>query len=430
MTASLIGFLVAFTLIFLRIPISVALALVGFGGLVTITGWVPALSTMVMSVKSSTMTYSLSVLPLFILMGNLVAGAGISGNLFRAAQMFVGRQRGGLAMATVLACGGFGAICGSSVATAATMSRVAIPSMRKLGYADRLTAATLAAGGTLGILIPPSVVMVIYGVSTQTHIGKLFAAGILPGVIGILGYMAAVKWVVWRDPAAAPIAESTEWSTRFETLRGLWPVIALFGLVMGGIYGGWFTATEAAGIGAAGALLFALTHRSLTLKGIADILVDTALVSTSMLAIVFGAAMFVEFINLTGVHKSLEALVTGSGANPFGVVLIIIAIYIVLGCLLESISMILITVPIFFPIVMALGYDPVWFGIIVVVATEIGLITPPIGVNLFVIRSIAPDISMKTILSGMLPFISIDLLRILLLAAVPVLSLWLPNLLF
>ncbi|MDO8769247.1 MAG: TRAP transporter large permease [Burkholderiaceae bacterium] len=430
MAASLIGFLIAFTLIFLRIPISVALALVGFGGLVTITGWVPALSTMVMSVKSSTMTYSLSVLPLFILMGNLVAGAGISGNLFRAAQMFVGRQRGGLAMATVLACGGFGAICGSSVATAATMSRVAIPSMRKLGYADRLTAATLAAGGTLGILIPPSVVMVIYGVSTQTHIGKLFAAGILPGVIGILGYMAAVKWVVWRDPAAAPIAESTEWSTRFETLRGLWPVIALFSLVMGGIYGGWFTATEAAGIGAAGALAFALTHRSLSLKDVGAILVDTALVSTSMLAIVFGAAMFVEFINLTGVHKNLAELVTGSGANPFGVVLIIITIYIVLGCLLESISMILITVPIFFPIVMALGYDPVWFGIIVVVATEIGLITPPIGVNLFVIRSIAPDISMKTILSGMLPFISIDILRILLLAAVPVLSLWLPNLLF
>lgn len=430
MTASLLGFLAAFTLIFLRVPISVALAIVGFGGLVLVSGWVPALSTMVMSVKSATMTYSLSVLPLFVLMGNLVAGAGISGNLFRAAQMFVGRQRGGLAMATVLACGGFGAICGSSVATAATMSRVAIPSMRKLGYADRLTAATLAAGGTLGILIPPSVVMVIYGVSTQTHIGKLFAAGILPGVIGILGYMAAVKWVVWRDPASAPVAESSNWASRFEVLRGLWPVIALFGLVMGGIYGGLFTATEAAGIGAAGALAFALMHRSLSLKDIGAILVDTALVSTSMLAIVFGAAMFVEFINLTGVHKNLAELVTGSGANPFGVVLIIIAIYIVLGCLLESISMILITVPIFFPIVMALGYDPVWFGIIVVVATEIGLITPPIGVNLFVIRSIAPDISMKTIMSGMLPFISIDLLRVVLLAALPVLSLWLPNLLF
>jgi tripartite ATP-independent transporter DctM subunit len=424
------GFLVAFVLIMLRIPISVTLALVGFGGLVLVNGWVPALSTMVMSVKSSTMAYSLSVLPLFILMGNLVAGAGISGNLFKAAQMFVGRQRGGVAMATVLACGGFGAICGSSVATAATMSRVAIPSMRNLGYADRLTAATLAAGGTLGILIPPSVVMVIYGVSTQTHIGKLFAAGILPGIIGILGYMAAVKWVVLRDPSAAPRSQESSWTDRMEILRGLWPVIALFGLVMGGIYGGWFTATEAAGIGAMGAFLFALLHRSLSMKDIGAILVDTALVSASMLSIVFGAAMFVEYINLTGVHKALEALVKDSGASPFGVVLIIIAIYIVLGCLLESISMILITVPVFFPVVMALGYDPVWFGIIVVVATEIGLITPPIGVNLFVIRSVAPDIAMKTILAGMVPFITVDLLRILLLAAVPVLSLWLPNLLF
>ena len=430
MLAALIGFVLAFALIFLRVPIATSLALVGFGGLMIVSGTTPALTTMAMSAQSATMSYSLSVLPLFILMGNLVAGAGISGNLFRAAQMFVGRQRGGLAIATVLACGGFGAICGSSVATAATMSRVAIPPMRKIGYADRLTAATLAAGGTLGILIPPSVLMVIYGVSTQTHIGKLFAAGLIPGIVGILGYIAAVKWVVWRDPSAAPASEQTEWTERFEVLRGLWPVIVLFGLVMGGIYGGWFTATEAAGIGAAGAFAFALSARSLTLKHIGAILVDTALVSASMFAIIFGAAMFVEFINLSGVHKLLETLVKDSGASPFGVILIIIAIYIVLGSVLESLSMILITVPIFFPIVVGLGYDPVWFGIIVVVATEIGLITPPIGVNLFVIRSVAPDIAMKTILGGVLPFISVDVLRILLLAAVPVLSLWLPGLLF
>jgi tripartite ATP-independent transporter DctM subunit len=430
MTASLIGFAIAFALIFLRVPIATALALVGFGGLVFMSGLTPALTTMALSAQSSTMTYSLSVLPLFILMGNLVAGAGISGNLFRAAQMFVGRQRGGLAMATVLACGGFGAICGSSVATAATMARVSIPEMRKFGYADRLSAATVAAGGTLGILIPPSVVLVVYGVNTQTHIGKLFAAGLIPGVIGILGYMAAVKWTVWRDPKAAPMAEASKWTDRLGVLRGLWPVIVLFGLVMGGIYGGWFTATEAAGIGATGAFAFALTHRSMTLKDIGVILVDTALVSASMFAIVFGAAIFVEFINVTGVHKGLDTIVKASGAGPFGIILIIIAIYVVLGCLLESLSMILITVPIFFPIVTGLGYDPVWFGIIVVVATEIGLITPPIGVNLFVIRSVVSDISMKIILSGMMPFITMDILRILLLAALPILSLWLPNLLF
>ena len=430
MTIALLGFLIAFIFIFLRVPISVSLALTGFGGLVWISGWTPAMTTLVMAIKGSTMAYSLSVLPLFVLMGNLVAGAGISGNLFKAAQVFVGRQRGGLAMGTILACGGFGAICGSSAATAATMSRVAIPSMRELGYSDRLSAATLAAGGTLGILIPPSVIMVIYGVSTQTHIGKLFAAGILPGVIGILFYMVAVKWTVWRDPSAAPLGDASDWGEKFSSLKGLWPVIILFGLVMGGIYGGWFTATEAAGIGAAGSLAFALAQKSLKLKDISAIFVDTALVSTAMIAILFGASMFVEFINLTGIHKGLELLVKNANTSPFGVVLIIIGIYVLLGCLLESISMILITVPIFFPIITALGYDPVWFGIIVVVATEIGLITPPIGVNLFVIRSIAPEISMKTIISGMGPFITVDIVRILLLAAVPALSLWLPNLLF
>lgn len=430
MSHALIGFCFAFALIFLRVPISVSLALTGFGGLVVISGWTPAMSTLVMSIKGSTMAYSLSVLPLFVLMGNLVAGAGISGNLFKAAQVFVGRQRGGLAMGTILACGAFGAICGSSAATAATMSRVAIPSMRGLGYADRLSAGTLAAGGTLGILIPPSVIMVIYGVSTQTHIGKLFAAGIIPGILGILLYMAAVKWTVWRDPSAAPMGAPSEWSEKFASLKGLWPVIILFGLVMGGIYGGWFTATEAAGIGAAGSFVFALAQKSLKAKDIGAILVDTALVSTAMIAILFGASMFVEFINLTGIHKGLEVLVKDSNASPFEVVLIIIAIYIVLGCLLESISMILITVPIFFPVIVALGYDPVWFGIIVVVATEIGLITPPIGVNLFVIRSIAPEISMRTIFSGMGPFITVDVMRILFLAVAPAVTLWLPNLLF
>lgn len=430
MAAAIYGFLISFVLLFLRVPISTGLAITGFGGLVVLSGWTPALALMAMSAKGATMAYTLSVLPLFVLMGNLVAGAGISGNLFKAAQLFVGRQRGGVAMGTILACAGFGAICGSSVATCATMSRVAIPAMRELGYADRLSTATLASGGTLGILIPPSIIMVIYGVNTQTHIGKLFAAGLVPGVIAVLFYMAAVKWTAWRDPSAAPLAEESSWDDKFETLNGLWPVIILFGLVMGGIYGGWFTATEAAGIGAAGAMLFALLHKSLMLKEIGAIVVDSAMVTAMMIGIVFGAAVFVEFINLTGIHKVLESLVAGSGLSPFGVILAIIAIFFVAGALMEEVSMILILVPIFFPIVMNLGYDPVWFGIIVVVACEIGLIAPPIGMNLFVIRAIVPDIPMNTILSGMLPFITVDLMRIVLLAAVPALSLWLPNLLF
>ncbi|MFT3821245.1 MAG: TRAP transporter large permease [Rubrivivax sp.] len=430
MTAAIAGFAIAFVLLFLRVPISTGLALVGFGGLVVLNGWTPAMTTLALSAQSSTMAYTLSVLPLFVLMGNLVAGAGISGQLFKAGQMLIGRRRGGLAMATVLACAGFGTICGSSVATCATMARVAIPEMRKLGYADRLTTATLASGATLGILIPPSIIMVVYGINTQTHIGMLFAAGLLPGAIAILFYIAAVKWVVWRDPQAAPSPQAIAWADKLGTLKDLWPVLALFTLVMGGIYGGLFTATEAAGIGCAGAFAFALTHRSLTWRRIRAVIIDSAMVSAMMIGIVFGAAMFVEFINLTGIHKVLEALVLQSGLSPFGVILAMIAIFFVAGALMEELSMILILVPIFFPIVIKLGYDPVWFGIIVVVACEIGLIAPPIGMNLFVIRSVAPEVSMNTILSGMLPFITVDLMRIVLLAAFPALTMWLPDLLF
>lgn len=430
MAAALYGFLASYLLLFIGVPIYLGLAIVGFGGLVLISGWTPALATMAFSAQSSTMAYTLSVLPLFVLMGNLVAGAGISGSLFRAAQMFIGRQRGGVAMGTILACGSFGAICGSSVATCATMSRVAIPAMRSLGYHDRLTTATLASGATLGIIIPPSIIMVIYGVNTQTHIGKLFAAGLIPGILAILLYMVAVRWTVWRDPTTAPVAEASTWAQRIDSLKDLWPVVLLFGLVMGGIYGGLFTVTEAAGIGSAGAFVFAFTCKKLNLRQIIDIVADSAMVTGMMIGIVFGAAVFVEFVNLTGIHKVLEELVIGNGWSPFGVILAMIAIFFVAGALMEEVSMILILVPIFFPIVIKLGYDPVWFGVIVTVACEIGLIAPPIGMNLFVVRSIAPDVSLRTILSGILPFISVDLVRIVFLAAFPGVVLWLPNLLF
>ncbi len=430
MLAACLGFLVAFAFILFQVPIATALAFVGFGGYVVLNGLTPALSMVATVTKDSTLVYSLIVLPLFVLMGNLVAGAGISGDLFRAAQAFIGRRRGGLAMATVVACGGFGAICGSSVATAATMGKVAIPSMRKLGYGDSLSSAAVAAGGTLGILIPPSVIMVVYGVATQTHIGMLFAAGIVPGLIAIGGYMAAVKWSVWRKPELAPLAEDKEQVKKLALLRTLWPVALIFGVVMGGIYGGFFTSIEASGIGATAALLFALTHHSLKLKDICAILVDTARTSAMMFAIILGAALFGEFVNLTGVHEGLLHVVKESGLPPFGIILLMIVLYILLGTVLESLSMILLTVPIFFPIILALGYDPVWFGILVVMVVEIGLITPPIGVNLFVIRSVMPDIPMMSVVRGVIPFIVADVLRILLIAAVPALSLWLPNLLF
>lgn len=430
MLAVALGFLVAFALIFMQVPIATALGLVGFGGVVLLNGWTPALSMTATITRDSTLVYTLIVLPLFVLMGNLVAGAGISGDLFRAAQALIGRRRGGVAMATVAACGAFGAICGSSVATAATMGKVAIPEMRRLGYGDRLASAAVAAGGTLGILIPPSVIMVVYGVATQTHIGKLFAAGIVPGLIAVVGYMLAVRWTVWRDPSQAPVDAERVRMQGGALLRTLWPVAAIFGIVMGGIYGGFFTSVEASGIGAAAALVFALTRHNLSLAQIGEIFADSARTSAMMFAIILGAALFGEFVNITGVHQGLLEMVQGSGLSPFGIILAMIAVYLVLGCVLESLSMILLTVPIFFPIVTALGFDPVWFGILIVVVVEIGLITPPIGVNLFVIRSVTPDMPMGTIVRGVVPFIVADLTRVLLIASVPALSLWLPNLLF
>ena len=430
MFAASFGFIVAFALILFQVPIAIALGLVGFAGYVLLLDFTPALSMVATLTRDSTLAYSLIVLPLCVLMGNLVAGAGISGDLFRAAQAFIGRRRGGLAMATVVACGGFGAICGSSVVTAATMGRVAIPAMRKLGYSDSLSAAAVAAGGTLGILIPPSIIMVVYGIATQTHIGMLFAAGIVPGLIAIIGYVMAVQWSVWREPKIAPLGEKLDRQDRAALLKSLWPVAVIFAVVMGGIYGGFFTTIEASGIGASAAMLFALSHHSLKVRDIYPILVDTAKTSAMMFAIILGAALFGEFVNQTGVHEGLLHLVQDSGLPTFGVVLLIVLVYLVLGCVLESLSMILLTVPIFFPIITALGFDPVWFGILIVVVVEIGLITPPIGVNLFVIRSVMPDIPMMSVVRGVVPFIVADLVRVLLIAAVPSLTLWLPHLLF
>lgn len=430
MLTAAIGFAAAFALIFSRVPIAVALLLIGFAGFATLSGFMPSLSMVAASARDSVLSYNLAVIPLFVLMGNLVAGAGISQDLFRAAQVLIGRRRGGLAMATIVASGGFGAICGSSVATALTIGKVSLPSMKKYGYSEGLSTAAVAAGGTLGILIPPSVIMVVYGVSTETHIGKLFMAGIVPGIIGVLGYMLAVRWVVWRDPSAAPITEKIPKEQRKGLIKGLVPVIVLFGLVLGGIYGGLFTPTEASGIGAFGAFLFALGRRVLTREAIRSILSDSTQTTAMMFAILLGATVFGEFINLTGVHRALLDVVQDATLEPFTVILIIIAIYIVLGCILESLSIILLTVPLLFPVVVGLGYDPVWFGIIVVVATEIGLITPPIGINLFVIQSLVPNLKLSTLVRGIAPFVTVDIARILLLASVPALSLWLPNRMF
>ncbi|TWG92798.1 tripartite ATP-independent transporter DctM subunit [Mesorhizobium sp. J18] len=429
MLTAAIGFIIAFVLIFLRVPVAIALAVIGFAGFAYVNGMTPALSMITLITSGSTMSYPLVVIPLFILMGNFVAGGGISAQLYRAAQVFIGHWRGGLALATIISCGGFAAVCGSSVATAVTMGKVSIPSMRKYGYSDSLSTATVAAGGTLGILIPPSVIMVVYGVQTETHIGKLFAAGLLPGLIGVIGYSLAVRWSVYRRPESAPPAERSDAKEKIDAIKDVWPVVALFVLVLGGIYSGLFTATEAGGIGAVGALVFAV-FRGMTLKSFFGILKDSVQTTAVLFALILGATIFGEFINLTGADRAVLSLVSNSSFPPWLVILIIMMIYILLGCVLDSLAMILLTLPMFFPIVTGLGYDPVWFGIFVVMLVELGLITPPIGMNLFILRSVAPDVRLGTIIRGILPFIVSDIGRILLIAFFPIVALLLPNLFF
>ncbi len=427
MTAALIGLVIVLAAMFVGVPIGVAMALVGLIGFSLYTGFAPALSMASQTFHSTGMDYALSILPLFILMGNLVNHSGLSQALYRASYTFIGHRRGGLAMATIFASGGLSAVSGSSLATAATMAKVAVPSMRAYGYADKLASASVAAGGTLGILLPPSIVMVLYGILTETDIGALFIAGIIPGLLGIAGYIVAIVYMTAREPGLGPPAERFTWAERLASLKSVVLIVILFTVVIGGIYTGAFTSTEAAGIGAAGAFLIALGSRRLTFKSLMGLLGETARTTAMIFIIIIGALMFASFINITGFPSELQSFITGLGLPPWGVLLAILLVYLVLGCVMESMSMILLTVPLFFPLMSGLGYHPVWFGIVVVVATEISFITPPVGMNLFVVRSVVPDLKASVIMRGIMPFVAVDTVRLFLIAAVPAISLWLPS---
>lgn len=441
MTEAIIGFAILLALIVVvRIPIAFAMGLVGFFGFAVLQGltfdniwdfrWKGALSLASNRVIDTVQEYGLSVIPLFILMGNLVTKSGLSQELYQASYAFLGHRKGGLSMATVVACGGFSAICGSSLATSATMAKVAMPPMRKFGYSDSLATASIAAGGTLGILIPPSVILVIYGLLTESSIRELFAAGFIPGFLGILLYLAAVRYVVWRDPKQGPPGEKLSWSERWQALRGVWGVLVLFTVVMGGIYVGIFTPTEAAGIGAGGAFVIALARRSLSWAGLFHSLTDTGRTTAMLFAVVIGALIFSDFINRAGLPEDLLAFVSGLEISPMGVILVILAIYIILGMVFESLSMMLLTVPIFYPLVQSLGFDLVWFGIVVVVVTEISLITPPVGMNVFVLSAVLRNVKPGTIFKGVTPFWCADIVRLALLTFIAPLSLFLPELLY
>ena len=429
MMPALIGFAVMLLLAFARVPIALAMGLTGFGGLAILKGINPAMGSVAATVWESGFQITLSVIPLFILMGNFVTKAGMARELFRATHSFVGHLRGGLAMATIMACAGFGAICGSSIATAATMTKVAYPSMKEIGYSDELATGSIAAGGTLGILIPPSTIMVIYGIMTETNIGKLFAAGVLPGLVATLLLCVAVQYITWRDPKAGPRDVRSSWGARLLAVRDIWGVVALFVLVMGGIYGGLFTATEGAGIGAFGAFMFALVRRALTWKILHEVLVESARTTAMLFMILIGALIFANFINYTSMPNDLRDFVAQYQIHPMLVMTAICIIYVVLGTAMEELSMILLTVPIFFPLVVGLGFDPVWFGIIIVVVVEIGLISPPVGMNMFVVRSLLPNVSTATIFRGVTPFVVADIVRLAILVAFPAISLYLPSLL-
>ena len=424
---TLLGFAVMMALAFGRVPIALAMGLTGFGGLAILKGINPAMASVAATVWESGFQITLSVIPLVILMGNLVTKAGMARELYQAAHTFVGHLRGGLAMATIMACGGFGAICGSSIATAATMTKVAYPSMREVGYSDELATGAIAGGGTLGILIPPSTIMVIYGIMTETSIGRLFAAGVLPGILAVLLLCLAVQFVCWRNPAAGPRDRRASWRERFSAIRDIWGVAVLFAVVMGGIYGGIFTATEGAGIGAFGAFVFALMRRVLTWKILLQVLTESARTTSMLFMILIGALIFANFVNYTSMPRDLLDFVSRYQVSPITVMIAICVIYVILGTAMEELSMILLTVPIFFPLVVSLGFDPVWFGIIIVVVVEIGLISPPVGMNMFVVRSLLPQVSTATIFRGVTPFAIADVIRLGILVAFPAISLWLPN---
>ena len=427
MTEASLGLLAMLILAFARVPLAIAMGLVGFAGLWWMRGMNPAMASVTSTVYEAGFEYTLSVVPLFILMGNFVTRAGMSRELYRAAYTLVGHFRGGLGMATVMACAGFGSVCGSSIATAATMTKVAYPSMKEHGYSGQLAAGAIAAGGTLGILIPPSTILVIYGLVTETNIGKLFAAGLIPGILAVTMMCLTIAFLTWRKPELGPAAERSSWRERLSAFKNVWAVAVLFVVVMGGIYGGVFTTTEGAGVGAFGAFLIALLRGSLNFKVTLEILTDSARTTGMLFMILVGALVFANFMNFTSMPNDLKNLVSNYNISPLTVMIFICAIYVILGAAMEELSIVLLTLPVFFPLVVSLGFDPVWFGIVIVLVVMIGLISPPVGMNMFVVRNMLPELSTMTVFKGVLPFVYTLIAVLALLVAFPEIALFLPQ---
>ena len=429
MFEALLGFGGLVLLTLLRVPLAFAMAISATVGLAVMRGWPVAWASAEQVIQETGFAYTLSVVPLFVLMGNFVARAGLAQELFEAAHSMIGHVKGGLAHATVLACAGFGAICGSSLATAATMSRVAYPSMKKLGYSEAMASGVVATGGTLGIMIPPSTILVIYGIITETNIGELFAAGVLPGILTASLLMLGITIMAWLDPEHAPADRRYSWAERWRALRGIWGVLVLALLVLGGIYGGVFTPTEGAGFGAAGTFAFAWLRGKLTWRLLYTILADSARTTSMIFALLIGALMFANFMNFTSLPFELKDGILGLGLSPIMVVVAMMFVYVALGMVLEELSMVLLTIPLFFPIVFDLGFDPVWFGVLITMVVQIGLVSPPVGMNLFVIHGLLPGVGLTTIYRGVWILVVAMVVALGILIAYPQISLALPTLL-
>jgi len=424
---ALIGFIALFSLMLLRVPVGMAMGLVGVCGYSYIAGSGPALKLIGQTSMRTVTDYTFGVIPMFMLMGAFVSVSGVSRELFRAANAFIGHMRGGLGVATVVACGGFAAICGSSVATAATFSSVAYPEMRRFGYPQSFSTGVIAAGGTLGAMLPPSTVLAVYAILTQQDIGKLFMAGIIPGILAMLMYVLTIVIIVRVRPDWLPRGAQTTWRERLHGLKDVWAPVLLFVFVIGGLYGGFFTPTEAGGVGATGAFLLGVLRGKLDRAGTLTALLSATRTAAAVFTVLIGALIFGYFLTITQVPQNLTAYVTDLGLGRYQVLALIMLMYLVLGCLMDAMAMIILTVPIIFPVIVQLGFDPIWFGIIIVMTVELGLIHPPVGMNVFVIKSVVQDVSFTTIFRGVIPFVLTDLLRLVILIAFPIIALWLPT---
>ena len=424
---AIIGFVTLFVLMLLRVPVGMAMGLVGVTGFGYIVGSGPTLKMIGQTSMRTVTDYTFGVIPMFLLMGAFVTTSGMSRELFRAANTWMGHLRGGLGFATILSCGGFAAISGSSVATAATFSTVAYPEMRRYGYPQSFACGVIAAGGSLGAMLPPSTVLAVYGILTEQDIGKLFMAGVGPGLLAILMYLTTIVIIGLVKPGFLPSGPRASWKERIDALREVWAPLLLFVFAIGGLYGGLFTPTEAGGMGAGGAFVIGVVRGRLSRADIRASLLQATRTAAAVFTVLIGALLFGYFLTVTQTPQKVTMFLTGLGLGRYGVLALIMLMYLILGCLMDSLAMVILTVPIMFPVILHLGFDPIWFGIIIVMTVELGLIHPPVGMIVFVIKSVVHDVNFSTIFKGVLPFIVTDLIRLTILIAFPIIALYLPS---